>query len=69
MLIQPGGVFPVNTKNHSAQPVRVAGRTLMVAGRKTRHLSKAAREEARASKLLTAGGGLPGDGGWRRRHC
>ena len=48
-----------HTKNHSGQPVWVAGRTLMVAGRKTRHLYNAAHEAARASKLLTAAAGFP----------
>ncbi|MFB0838428.1 MULTISPECIES: nuclease-related domain-containing protein [unclassified Arthrobacter] len=59
VLIGPAGVFTINTKNHSGQSVWVAGRTLMVAGRKTRHLYNAAHEAARASKLLTAAAGLP----------
>ncbi|MFC4396145.1 nuclease-related domain-containing protein [Arthrobacter sedimenti] len=59
VLIGPAGVFTINTKNHSGQPVWVAGRTLMVAGRKTRHLYNAAHEAARASKLLTAAAGFP----------
>ncbi|MFP5311700.1 MAG: nuclease-related domain-containing protein [Actinomycetes bacterium] len=59
VLIGPAGVFTINTKNHSGQSVWVAGRTLMVAGRKTRHLSNAAHEAARAAKLLTAAAGFP----------
>ena len=59
VLIGPAGVFTINTKNHSGQPVWVAGRTLMVAGRKTRHLYNAAHEAARATKLLTAAAGFP----------
>lgn len=59
VLIGPAGIFTINTKNHSGQPVWVAGRTLMVAGRKTRHLYNAAHEAARAAKLLTAGAGFP----------
>lgn len=54
VLVGPAGVFTINTKNHSGQPVWVAGRTLMVAGKKTRHLYNAAHEAARASKLLSA---------------
>lgn len=54
VLVGPAGVFTINTKNHSGQPVWVAGRTLMVAGKKTRHLYNAAHEAARASKLLGA---------------
>lgn len=54
LLVGPAGVFTLNTKNHSGQSVWVAGRTLMVAGKKTRHLYNAAYEAARASKLLGA---------------
>ncbi|BCW67321.1 hypothetical protein NicSoilB4_20840 [Arthrobacter sp. NicSoilB4] len=54
VLVGPPGVFTINTKNHSGQPIWVAGRTLMVAGKKTRHLYSAAHEAARASKLLSA---------------
>lgn len=59
VLIGPAGVFTINTKNHSGQPVWVAGRTLMVAGRKTRHIYNAAHEAGRASKLLTTAAGFP----------
>jgi len=58
LLVGPAGVFTVNTKNHSGQSVWVAGRTLMVAGKKTRHLYNAAYEAARASKLLSAATGI-----------
>ena len=54
VLVGPCGVFTINTKHHSGQPVWVAGRTLMVAGKKTRHLYNAAHEAERASKLLSA---------------
>lgn len=57
VLVGPAGVFTINTKNHSGQPFWVAGRTLMVAGKKTRHLYNAAHEAARASKLLSAAAG------------
>jgi hypothetical protein len=53
VLIGPAGVFTLNTKNHAGQPVWVAGRTLMVAGKKQRHLYNASHEAARAAKLLT----------------
>ncbi|VXB41566.1 Nuclease-related domain-containing protein [Arthrobacter sp. 9AX] len=61
VLVGPAGVFTVNTKNHSGQPVWVAGRTLMVAGKKTRHLYNAAFEASRASKLLGAAVGTAVD--------
>jgi hypothetical protein len=53
VLIGPAGVFTLNTKNHAGQPVWVAGRSLMVAGKKQRHLYNASHEAARAAKLLT----------------
>jgi len=55
VLIGPAGVFTLNTKNHTGQSVWVAGRTLMVAGKKQRHLHNAGYEAARAEKLLTRG--------------
>ncbi len=55
VLIGPAGVFTFNTKNHRGQSVWVAGRTLMVAGKKQRHLYNASYEAARAAKLLTRG--------------
>lgn len=61
LLVGPAGVFTVNTKNHSGQSVWVAGRTLMVAGKKTRHLYNAAYEAAWASKLLSAAVGAAVD--------
>ncbi|MFF2347351.1 nuclease-related domain-containing protein [Pseudarthrobacter sp. NPDC058119] len=59
VLVGPAGVFTINTKNHSGQPVWVAGRTLMVAGTKTRHLYNGAYEAARGAKLLTAAARFP----------
>lgn len=53
VLIGPAGVFTLNTKNHTGQSVWVAGQTLMVAGKKQRHLYNASHEAARAAKLLT----------------
>ncbi|WP_427008606.1 nuclease-related domain-containing protein [Pseudarthrobacter sp. H2] len=55
VLIGPAGVFTLNTKNHSGQSVWIAGRTLMVSGKKQRHLYNASHEAARAAKLLTRG--------------
>jgi hypothetical protein len=55
VLIGPPGVFTLNTKNHAGQSVWVASLTLMVAGKKQRHLHNAIYEAARAAKLLTRG--------------
>lgn len=61
VLIGPAGVFTLNTKNHTGQAVWVAGRTLMVAGKKQRHLYNAAHEASRAAALLSRrmGGPVP----------
>ncbi|WP_454699572.1 nuclease-related domain-containing protein [Arthrobacter humicola] len=59
VLIGPPGVFTINTKNHTDQSVWVAGRTLMVAGQRQRHIPNAAHEAARAGKLLSAASGTP----------
>lgn len=53
LVVGPGGVFTVNTKNISGK-VWLAPRTLLVNGHKTDYLPKAAREAALASRLLTA---------------
>lgn len=53
VLIGPGGVFTLNTKNHAGQTVWVAGRTLMVAGKKQHHIVNSVHEADRAAKLLT----------------
>ncbi|GAA4038989.1 hypothetical protein GCM10023063_25360 [Arthrobacter methylotrophus] len=54
VLIGPAGVFTLNTKNHAGQSVWAAGRTLMVAGKKQRHLQNASYEAARSAKLLAS---------------
>lgn len=59
VVIGPGGVFTINTKNHSGQNVWVANRTFMVNGRRTPHIRNAEHEAARAAKALTAAVGFP----------
>lgn len=59
ILIGPPGVFTFNTKNHTGQAVWVAGRTLMVTGKKQRHLYNAAHEASKAAALLTRTVGAP----------
>ncbi|MDP9431267.1 MAG: NERD domain-containing protein [Actinomycetota bacterium] len=58
VVIGPGGVFTINTKNHSGQKVWVAGRTFMVNGQKQPHLRNAGHEAQRASRLLSAAAGF-----------
>ena len=54
VVIGPGGVFTLNTKNHTGQSVWTANNTLMVAGKKQRHIYNAVFEADRAGKLLSA---------------
>lgn len=53
VLIGPAGIFTINTKNHSGQPIWVAGQVLMVAGKKQRHIYNASYEATRAGQLLS----------------
>ena len=59
VVVGPGGVFTVNTKNHSGQKVWVAGRTFMVNGQKQPHVRNAEYEAQRASRLLSAAANSP----------
>lgn len=54
VVIGPGGVYTVNTKNHSGQKVWVAGRTFMVNGQKQPHVRNAEHEAGRAARLLSS---------------
>jgi hypothetical protein len=54
LVIGPGGVFTINTKNHAGQAVWVAGGTFLVAGQKQQHVRNAEHEALRASRLLSA---------------
>ena len=59
MLVGPAGVVTVNTKNHAAQRVWVAGRAFLVAGQKYPYIRNSEHEATRAAKLLTAATGRP----------
>lgn len=52
LVIGPGGIVTINTKNHSGKSVWVAGQTLMVSGQKLQHIPKADYEATRITKLL-----------------
>lgn len=58
VVIGPGGVFTLNTKNHPGGKVWVAENALLVNGRKTQYLRNSRFEATRAAKLLTAGCGF-----------
>ncbi|MBL0707359.1 NERD domain-containing protein [Sinomonas sp. JC656] len=57
VVIGPGGVFTLNTKNHAGKDIWVAGSVLMVNGQHQRYLRNSAHEAARAAKLLSAAAG------------
>jgi hypothetical protein len=60
LVIGPGGVFTLNTKNHSGQRVWVHTHALKVNGSPHNDYLHASRAEARkASRLLGAASGLP----------
>ena len=52
VVIGPGGIFTINTKNHSGKAVWVAGQTLMVSGQKQPHIRNAEFEATRVTTLL-----------------
>jgi len=53
LVIGPGGVFSVNTKNHLGKKVWVAGGTFMVNGQKQAYVGASRSEAKKASRLLT----------------
>jgi hypothetical protein len=53
LVIGPGGIFTVNTKNHSGKNVWVGGQTLMVSGQKQKHIPNADFEATRVTKILS----------------
>lgn len=59
LLIGPGGVFTVNTKNHPGAKIWVGGNTFMVNGHRQPYIRNSRYEAERAAKLLTAACGFP----------
>jgi hypothetical protein len=55
IVVGPGGVFTINTKHHNNKGIWVAGRTLMVSGRKHPHIPSAETEAKRVTTLLSEG--------------
>jgi hypothetical protein len=54
LVIGPGGVFTLSSRNHSGKRVWIAGTTFMVNGIKQLHVRSAQYEAARVSQLLSA---------------
>ena len=59
LLIGPGGIFTVNTKNHPGAKIWVGGNTFMVNGHRQPYVRNSRYEAERAAKLLTAACGFP----------
>ena len=59
VVVGPGGVFTVNTKNHPNAKIWVGGDTVMVNGQRHPYVRNARHEAARASNLLTEACGWP----------
>jgi hypothetical protein len=59
LVIGPGGVFTINTKNHPDAKIWVGGDTFMVNGNRQPYIRNARHEAARAAKLLSEGCGQP----------
>jgi hypothetical protein len=58
LVIGPGGVYTLNTKNHPGGKVWVAERSFMVNGQRTQYLRNSRFEASRAAKLLGAACGF-----------
>jgi len=52
LVVGPGGVITINTKNHTGKNVWVGGQTLMVSGHKQSHIRNADHEAKRVTALL-----------------
>ena len=54
VVIGPGGVFTLNTKNHTGQRVSVTASTVFVNGQNTHYVRNSRFEAERAARLLSA---------------
>jgi hypothetical protein len=54
VVIGPGGIYTINTKNHPGASVWVGGNTVMVNGSKTGYVRNSRFEAQRAAELLSA---------------
>jgi hypothetical protein len=59
VLIGPGDVFTLNTKNHRGSNIWVSGNTFMVNGTRQRYLPNSRHEALRAGRLLSQACGFP----------
>ncbi len=59
VIVGPGGIYTINTKNHAGKKIFVAGSTFMVNGFKQDHMRNARHEAERASISLSRVTGRP----------
>ena len=59
VVIGPGGVFTINTKNHAGKKIWAAGDGFLVNGQRLAHIRNSLFEAERASRLLTKVAGFP----------
>ncbi len=59
VILGPGGIFTINTKNHSGRKIWVGGGTFLVDGFKHDHMRNSLHEAERASRLLSRATGRP----------
>lgn len=52
LVVGPGGIFTINTKNHRGKRIWVARRAMLVDGQKVPHINHAEFEADRVTKLL-----------------
>jgi hypothetical protein len=53
LVVGPGGVFCINTKNHPGKKVWVGGNTLMVSGQRQSYVGASRSEAKKISRILT----------------
>jgi Nuclease-related domain len=58
VVIGPGGIFTLNTKNHRGKRVWISQRTFLVNGQRTDYLRNSRHEATRAARLLSSAAGF-----------
>ena len=59
LILGPGGIFTINTKNHSGKKIWIGGSTFLVNGYKQEHMRNSAHQAEWASRLLSSVTGRP----------
>jgi Nuclease-related domain len=58
VVVGPGGIFTLNTKNHRGKRIWISQRTFLVNGQRTDYLCNSRHEATRAARLLSAAAGF-----------